>query len=76
MIKTIGLWVIGIVFFTTYIGIGLKLFAGSESGVIYVKSEFSFGSMTLIGSFLVMTILVFILGNYLIDSVVKRLNKK
>jgi hypothetical protein len=54
----------------------LKTFAGSESGVIYVKSEFSFGSMTLIGSFLVMTILVFILGNYLIDSVVKRLNKK
>ncbi len=67
MIKKIGLTIIGVMFLTIYAGLASKIFSDGDNTVHYDQNEFMFGSYTLIGSFISMTIILLIMCNYLID---------
>lgn len=75
MIKNIGLCIIGIVFLGIYGAIASKVFSVSDQQIHYVQNELMFGSYTLLGSFIFMTIILLIVCNYLIDLLAKK-NKK
>ena len=74
MIKIIGLAIIGIIFLGTYIGISIKIFSGSEQ-VSYVQNELMFGSISLLGGFIFMTIILLIICNYFINEFYKNRKK-
>ncbi len=76
MIKKIGLFIVGMLFLGIYISISLKVFSGSEQSIHYAQNELMFGSYTLIGAFIFMTIILLIVCNYLIDLLFKTKNKK
>jgi len=71
MIKKIGFTIVGIMFLGVYISISIKLFSGSGSDVQYVKNELMFGSDTLLGGFIFMTLILLIICNKFIDSFFK-----
>jgi len=66
----------GILFLGTYIPISLKVFSGSDQTIHYAQNEIMFGSYTLIGAFIFMTIILLIVCNYIIDLLFKKKNKK
>ena len=67
MIKKIGFTIMGVLFLGIYISLALTLFSGSEQSIHYAKDEFMFGSYTLLGGFIFMTIILLLVCNYLID---------
>ena len=76
MIKKIGLCVIGLLFFGTYIPLSLNIFFAPDQQIHYVKNELMFGSYTLLGAFIFMTIILLIVCNYFIDILLKKRNNK
>ncbi|KMT63986.1 hypothetical protein XM47_16915 [Catenovulum maritimum] len=76
MIKKIGFFIMGILFMGIYIPLSLKVFSGSEQNIHYAQNGLMFGSYTLIGSFIFMTILLLIICNYLIDKIFIKTSKK
>ena len=72
MIKKIGLTLIGVIFLTVYAGLAGKLFSGGDNTVYYAQNELMFGSYTLIGTFIFMTIILLIMCNYIIDLLFKK----
>ena len=76
MIKKVGLFIIGVLFLGTYIPISLKVFSGSDQTIHYSQNELLFGSYTLIGAFIFMTIILLIVCNYIIDLLLKKKNQK
>jgi len=75
MIKIIGLTIIGIIFLGTYIGISIQVFSGSGQKVSYVQNELMFGSTSLLGGFIFMTIILLIICNYFINKFYKNRKK-
>ena len=76
MVKKLGLFIVGILFLGIYISVSLKVFTGSEQSIHYAQNELMFGSYTLIGAFIFMTIILLIVCNYIIDLLFKTKNKK
>lgn len=74
MIKKVGLSLIGILFLGLYILVSDAIFSGSDN-ITYVKEEMMFGSMTLLGVFITMTIVLLIVCNYIIDNIFKKKKK-
>jgi hypothetical protein len=74
MFKKICFGIIGIFFLGVYGAISSKIFSGSDQTIYYAQNELMFGSYTLLGSFIFMTIILLIVCNYLIDLLFK--NKK
>lgn len=72
MIKKIGLVLIGIVFIGVYAGICINLFTDSSKEAYYVQNELMFGSDSLLGGFIFMTLILLIVCNYLIDLFYKK----
>ena len=72
MIKKIGLSIITILFLGVYISISIKIFSGSDPQIHYVQNELMFGSSTLLGAFIFMTIISLIMCNYLINLMFKK----
>jgi uncharacterized membrane protein (GlpM family) len=70
MVKKAGFTVIGIFFLGIYIVLALKLFSGSR-GVDHVKNEIMFGSISLLGSFIFMSLILFIICYHFIDKLFK-----
>lgn len=61
-----------LIFIGLYILVCLKIFYGNSQGIIYIQDEVSFGSVTFLGVFISMTIMLWIVCNYLIDAYTKR----
>jgi hypothetical protein len=76
MFKKIGFGIIGILFLGVYGAIASKVFSGSDQQIHYAQNELMFGSYTLLGGFIFMTIILLIVCNYLIDLLFKRKHKK
>jgi hypothetical protein len=72
VVKKIGFIIIGTVFIGIYIALAMKMFYGVNK-VIYIQNELMFGSVSLLGSFISMTLILMIVCNYLIT---KFFNKK
>lgn len=66
MFKKVGFFIIGVVFLGTYIATSLRVFSGSNRTIHYVQDEIMFGSVTLLGMFIFMSIILFIFGIYII----------
>lgn len=64
----------GIVFLGVYAAVCIKLFSDSDQEVYYVQNELMFGSDSLLGGFIFMTIIFLIACNYLIDMFYKKKN--
>ncbi len=75
MIRKIGFAIVTIFFLGLYIVLALEVFSGNNSST-YSKNEFMFGSFSLLGSFIFMSIILMIVCNYLIDKHFKVKNKK
>lgn len=71
MVKIIGFIIIGIVLIGVYISIAMKMFYGINK-VAYIQDEIMFGSVSLLGIFITMTLVLLILCNYLITKFFKR----
>lgn len=75
LIKKLGFFIIGIFFLGLYASISVQVFSGKDIGVQYIQSEFMFGSVTLLGLFVTMTIILLIVCNYLVDKFIKNSKK-
>jgi hypothetical protein len=58
------------------LAIASKVFSGSDQQIYYAQNELMFGSYTLLGGFIFMTIILLIVCNYLIDLLFKSKHKK
>jgi purine-cytosine permease-like protein len=75
LIKKVGLTIITIVFLGIYIVLALEVFSGNNNST-YSKNEVIFGSSSILGGFIFMSIVLMIVCNYFIDKYVKSKNKK
>ena len=58
-----------VLFFSVYIPLSMAIFMGAHQSIYYVQNEFMYGSYTLIGVFVFMTLILLIICNYLIDLI-------
>lgn len=71
MIKKIGYTLLGGLYIAIYIMLSIKIFSG-DGKLSYAKNEFMFGSMSLIGSFIFMTLILLVVCNFIIDKLYKQ----
>lgn len=72
MMKKMGLAIMGVLFLGLYALLSLLLFAGENGAIYYLRDGLAFGSMTLLGSFVAMTVILLVLGDALLSKLSQR----
>lgn len=76
MYKKVGWSLIAVVYLGLYIMVADAMFFGGVSTSGYVKSELMFGSVSILGAFITMTIILLVVCNYAIDFYYRDKNNK
>ena len=75
MMKRIGFALLFLMFLMLYITVAIEVFSGRGTATAYLKNEFSFGSINPLSIFIVLTIILLIGLNYLIDQIFDKKRK-